>query len=142
MKTIEIKDIKNLFQNELRYLNKALINTKNLYHTFTLGTINKNQCETRTVVLRNVQANPLKIYFNADYRSPKVKQLLDNSNCSALFYDVSRRVQQDLKQKLKFIIRTKYLNLYGKKHLSKAENVTWENLILVNLLKIGILIFH
>ena len=111
MKTIEIIDIKNLFQNELRYLNKALINTKNLYHTFTLGTINKNQCETRTVVLRNVQANPLKIYFNADYRSPKVKQLLDNSNCSALFYDVSRRVQLRFKTEAK---------IYYKDEISKS----------------------
>ena len=111
MKTIKRKDINELFKNELTCLTEALNNSKNLYHTFTLGTIHRNQCETRTVVLRNVKTNPLKIYFNADYRSPKVKQIFANSNCSALFYNVSRRVQLRFKAEAK---------IYHKDEISKS----------------------
>ena len=92
-KNVYKEDLEEIFNSEIHYLNDAILNGKNLYHTFTLGTISNKQSEIRTIVLRNIEENPLKIFFNADYRSPKVKQLLENPSCSALFYDVSRRVQ-------------------------------------------------
>ena len=86
-------DIKNIFKLEIDFLNDGIKNSKNPYHTFTLSTSDKESPQSRTVVLRNVETDPLKIFFNADYRSPKIKQLTDSPKCSALFYDINRRVQ-------------------------------------------------
>ena len=88
-----MKTIKKIYDNELNNLNHAVKDGKSLYHTFTLSSIKDNVPESRTVVLRDVKINPFKIYFNADYRSPKVKQLLSNNLCSALFYNIQSRTQ-------------------------------------------------
>ena len=114
MKSIRTIDIKNLFTEEKSHLKDAILNGKNLYHTFTLGTISDNQSEIRTIVLRNIEKNPLKIFFNADYRSPKVKQLLDTPICSALFYDTSRRIQLRFKAEAKI------------HHKNKVAEAMWE----------------
>ena len=85
--------IKTIINEEINCLTKAIKDGKNPYHMFSLATINNNKAEVRTVVLREVDTTPLKIYFNADYRSPKVAQLNDSPLCSALFYDIERRIQ-------------------------------------------------
>ena len=90
-------NIKNILKSEIDFLNDGIKNSKNPYHTFTLSTIEKESPKARTLVLRNVATDPLKIFFNADYRSPKIKQLIDNPLCSALFYDINRRVQIRMK---------------------------------------------
>ncbi len=89
--------IKNLYNTELKYLKDAVKDGKSPYHTFALSSLNNNFPESRTVVLRSISIDPLKIYFNADYRSPKVKELEKSNNCTALFYDVHRRVQSRFK---------------------------------------------
>jgi len=86
-------DIQNIYKAELKYLEDGIRNGGNPYHTFTLSSFNEKYPELRTVVLRSLTFNPLKIYFNADYRSPKVKELENNNSCSVLFYDKDRRVQ-------------------------------------------------
>ena len=86
-------DIKKIFKSEIDFLNDGIKNSKNPYHTFTLSTLDKESPQSRTVVLRNVETDPLRIFFNADYRSPKIKQITDSPKCSALFYDINRRVQ-------------------------------------------------
>lgn len=86
-------EINNIYQSELKYLENAIKKSTNSYHTFTLSSLNGKYPESRTVVLRGVSFDPLKIYFNTDYRSPKIQQLRNNNHCSALFYDKSRKVQ-------------------------------------------------
>ena len=86
-------NIQNIYKQELEYLEDGIKNSKNPYHTFSFSSINGKWPESRTVVLRALGFNPLRIYFNADYRSPKVKELKNNSFCSALFYNQERRVQ-------------------------------------------------
>ena len=88
-----MNEIKKIYHNELNNLKKAVKDGKSMYHTFTLCSMNNNFPESRTVVLRNINIDPFKIYFNADYRSPKVKQLLSNNLCSALFYNIQLRTQ-------------------------------------------------
>ncbi len=88
-----MSEIKDIYEMEIEYLKDGIKNSSNPYHTFTLSSINQLYPESRTVVLRNVDLEPLSIYFNADYRSPKVKELIDNHFCSALFYDRKRRIQ-------------------------------------------------
>ena len=87
------QNILEIYHSEINFLKDGIKNSKNPYHTFTLSTLEKEFPKARTVVLRNVETHPLKIFFNADYRSPKIKQLINNPQCSALFYDINRRVQ-------------------------------------------------
>jgi len=94
MKKISKIDLQNIFNREIKFLMDGVSNTSNPYHFFYLSTlIDAKEVTLRTVVLRNIKQNPLEIYFNADYRSPKVKQLLNNNNCSILFYDNNRKMQ-------------------------------------------------
>ena len=85
--------IQSIYKQELKYLKDAVKNGKNPYHTFYFSSIRNEYPESRTVVLRGLELKPLKIYFNADYRSPKIQELKDNHFCSALFYDSKRRIQ-------------------------------------------------
>ena len=85
--------IKKIFDEEINYLIDAIKNSNNPYHTFALSTIKNDFPELRTIVLRKLTSEPFKIFFNADYRSQKVSQLIENHNCTALFYDKNRRVQ-------------------------------------------------
>ena len=82
-----------LFEQEIKYLKQGLKNSQDPYHYFSLSSINKNSPQSRTVVLRSVESNPLKLFFNTDKRSNKIIELGDNSACSALFYNNSRRIQ-------------------------------------------------
>ena len=86
-------NINNILKSEIDFLKDGIKNSKNPYHTFTLSSLDRGFPKSRTVVLRNVETDPLKIFFNADYRSPKIKQITDSPKCSALFYDINRRVQ-------------------------------------------------
>jgi len=93
MKKISQSNLRKIFKREIKFLIDGISNSSNPYHFFSLSTLNNEQVTSRTIVLRNVDKNPLAIYFNADYRSPKVKQLLSNSQCSVLFYDNKRKIQ-------------------------------------------------
>ena len=96
---IDSKKIKYIYNKELNFLIDALKNSKNPYHTFTLSSINNNIPELRTIVLRNIEKEPFKIFFNSDYRSPKIKQLKIYDKCSVLFYDLNRKIQLRLQCK-------------------------------------------
>ena len=78
---------------EIEFLIDGISNISNPYHFFYLSTIDNKTITSRTIVLRNVEQNPLAVYFNADFRSPKVEQLLSNNICSILFYDNKRKMQ-------------------------------------------------
>ncbi len=91
--------IESIYQTELEQLKSAVKDGASFYHTFTFSSFSKNYPEIRTVVLRGVEIEPLRISFNADFRSPKIQELQYNNSCSALFYDQKRRVQLRLKCK-------------------------------------------
>ena len=92
-----MEKINKILNREINLLKDGVKNGKSPYHLFSLTTINKRYPETRTVVLRDVEVDPLKIFFNTDYRSPKIKDIQSNPFCSALFYDANRKVQLRLK---------------------------------------------
>ena len=115
MEKISIHQTKEIYNRELEYLEEGILNSKNPYHFFSLSTFNVDSPESRTVVLRNIKKEPLKILFNADFRSPKVKQLIINKNCMALFYDNNRKMQ--LRFKCQSIIN----------HKNKLSKKNWDN---------------
>ena len=92
LKKISKAKLDKILKSEFEYLKDAILNGKNPYHLFCLGTSVAVNSEIRMVVLRNV-INNHSIFFNADWRSPKVDQLKKNNNAMALFYDSVRRVQ-------------------------------------------------
>ena len=63
------------FNREVDYLFDGILNSKNTFHFFTLSTINNLKSEIRTIVLRRVEKNPLRLFFNSDNRSNKIIQL-------------------------------------------------------------------
>ena len=93
MKKISSSNLKEIFKREIEFLVDGISNSLNPYHFFSLSTLNDQKVTSRTIVLRNIEQDPLAIYFNADYRSPKVKQLLSNKQCFVLFYDNKRKIQ-------------------------------------------------
>ena len=94
MANITNKSIVEIFNRELDFLVDGISNSGNPYHFFYLSTFDTSDgVESRTVVLRHVDTKKPSISFNADSRSPKVKHLISNTSCSALFYDNARRVQ-------------------------------------------------
>ena len=101
LKSINDDYVCKIFNREIDHLKDGVTNIKNPFHFFTLSTINKDIPELRTIVLRKVQENPLKIFFNADYRSPKVEQLKKTDYCSLLFYDHKRKIQIRLRARPK-----------------------------------------
>ena len=111
MSTLSKSELKKIYNREIEFLLDGIKNSNNPYHFFYLSTISKNSPHVRTVVLRNISKNPLKIYFNADVRSPKVSQLLENPNCSILFYDNSRRVQLRFNCKAKVHNKNNYTRI-------------------------------
>ena len=58
--------INNIYQTELEYLKDGIKNSSNPYHTFNLSSLNGIYPESRTIVLRGIDFDPLRIYFNAD----------------------------------------------------------------------------
>ena len=116
MKEISTHQTKAIYNRELEYLEDGVLNSKNPYHFFSLSTFNIDFPESRTIVLRNIKKEPLGILFNADFRSPKVKQLIINQNCMALFYDNNRKMQ--LRFKCQSIINHK--NKLSKKIWNKT----------------------
>ena len=92
-------EAKSIFNREVKFLKDGVKNSKNPYHTFSFSSFSPSFPELRTIVLRMVTLDPLCIYFNTDYRSPKINQLRKNKYCSALFYNQERGVQFRLKCK-------------------------------------------
>ena len=85
--------IEKIYKTEIEYLKDGIGNIKNLYHTFAFTSVREKFPESRTVVLRDVHVKPFKIFFNSDYRSPKILDLKNNNFCNALFYDKGRKMQ-------------------------------------------------
>ena len=83
----------SIFKREINYLKDAIKNSENPFHFFYFSSLNDKNPELRTLVLRNIEFNPIKLFFNTDIRSKKIVQLKKNKLCSALFYDNKRRMQ-------------------------------------------------
>ena len=62
LKKINKSDILKIYKREQSYLLESVKKAKNPYHIFSLSTINNHHPESRIVVLRNVQINPLKLF--------------------------------------------------------------------------------
>ena len=74
-------------------LQESVSSFKAPFHTGVVATIDEQQPELRTVVLRHADAQQKKLFFHTDIRSPKVHQLQTHPQMSWLFYDKDIRMQ-------------------------------------------------
>jgi pyridoxamine 5'-phosphate oxidase len=89
-KEITLSGVWKTIEGEL----KKAVNDRN--HAFKLpviSTINGNQPNLRTVVLRNAETEPLTLTFYTDSRSQKVEELKSNRNLTWLFWDAETQTQ-------------------------------------------------
>ena len=82
----------------LRLVNGA-IKSRDPFHTPCVATIDSDEVNMRTVVLRKALPILRELRFHTDIRSKKWKELTINNSISALFYDASSRIQLRVKGK-------------------------------------------
>ena len=89
---------KLIFDNIKELLTESVKDRHHPFHTpvFTNTNIN-NLCDSRIIVLRYFDPEKYILNFHTDFRSPKVKNLLQNKNSLFLFYDLNLKIQLRIK---------------------------------------------
>ena len=83
---IDLNSLKPL--DLLGFLEEALVEKRHPWRVFTLSTVDQAcRPQSRTVVLREVDAQSWLIRFYSDARSPKILQLQHNPNVSLCFWN-------------------------------------------------------
>ena len=81
----------------LQYTDELLIKgikeSNHPFHQFVFASTENDIIQQRTVVLRRWVLKRRSIIFHTDYRSPKVKQIKKNPDCSILFYSKPDKLQ-------------------------------------------------
>ncbi len=90
--------IETLLEQILEYLKEGKSTPKHPFRYVTLATSANNEVFQRMVVFRKIENNTITIY--TDSRTPKVKQIQENSKASLLFWDYKRMTQIQLKGKI------------------------------------------
>lgn len=91
-KIIENSDI--ILENIKTELQKAVIDRNHGFHCPVFSNIDDDhQINSRTIVLRNFNSDPMTIDFNTDIRSPKVESIKKNIQTNFLFYDTKIKTQ-------------------------------------------------
>ena len=85
---------------------------------FTCG--EKNNFDSRIIVLRGVEQKNRSIWFHSDIRSKKIKILENNSKGNFLFYDKSEKIQLKISGKTK----VNYKNEITKKSWNKTSHMS------------------
>ena len=86
-------NLKGIYQEIWEYLRIGVTDRHSGFHTFSLATINGDIPDNRTVVLRGCSKADMKLSFNTNNFSKKIKQISDNHKVSALFYDKEKKIQ-------------------------------------------------
>ncbi|MBC7653484.1 MAG: pyridoxamine 5'-phosphate oxidase family protein [Oligoflexus sp.] len=92
------QELNQIFQNCLNHLKEAK-SSKTNFHFPVIGSINNNEVELRTVVLRDFNEKNNTLVFYTDSRSPKINQIKNNPTVSFLFYDGVLKEQLRIKSK-------------------------------------------
>jgi general stress protein 26 len=92
MKTKEIT-LSGVWKTIEAELKKAINDINHAFKWPVISTINGNQPNLRTVVLRNTGTQPLTLTFYTDSRSQKIKELESNRNLTWLFWDAETQTQ-------------------------------------------------
>ena len=91
-----------IFQQLKRELINGSVKRGHPFRYFTLGTIDADKPQLRTVVLRKAYPN-LSLLFYTDKRSSKISQLANNNQVNGLFYHPKKLLQLQIKAKAKIL---------------------------------------
>lgn len=97
--SVYLKDLvfNDIISNEFEELGHGVESAKHPFHMFCVSTIRNQYPENRNVILRSFNISNFIMSFNTDFRSQKISDLENNNNVSALFYDMSRKIQIRIK---------------------------------------------
>jgi len=97
MNTVDIEgkafDLPAIEADCWRRLLDAVANYKDPFHTAVVANVNEHGVNLRTVVLRKTDPVKKELFFHADIRSGKWKELKGDNNMSWLFYNPEAKIQ-------------------------------------------------
>lgn len=85
---------KDFFQHHWQTFEQCPQQRRNLLREAQVATVSNGQPKTRTVILRDIEH--YSVYFHTDYRSDKVKALVDNPHIALTCYDHQQKLQFNL----------------------------------------------
>jgi len=74
-------------------LEQGAVHSDNPFHWPVLGTISKEGCSLRTVILRQVNTTDRTLVCHTDARSSKVQEIINYSQTSWIFYHPEKKIQ-------------------------------------------------
>jgi pyridoxamine 5'-phosphate oxidase len=89
----EYNHISQTLQTADLILTNAVANSKTLFHTLAVSSIDNNEVATRVMVLREFNLKERFLRFHTDYRAAKIKQYKNNNSASVLGYDPELKIQ-------------------------------------------------
>ena len=87
------KEFQNIYDEIVDLMENAISESAHPYRTFSLASVDDKSPKVRTVVLRDFSKKNNYFEFHSDIRSPKLAELKNNNNFSALFYSSQTKVQ-------------------------------------------------
>ena len=96
------KEFHNIYNEIVDLMENAISESAHPYRTFSLASVDDKSPKVRTVVLRDFSKQNNYFEFHSDIRSPKLAELKNNNNFSALFYSSQNKVQIRFSGKTKF----------------------------------------
>tara|TARA_Y100000590_G_scaffold418888_1_gene520134 strand:+ start:502 stop:1107 length:606 start_codon:yes stop_codon:yes gene_type:complete len=89
---------KTILNNIIKMLLDGVKNRNHSFHTPIFSNINlNNQINSRTVVLRRFDNEKNCLYFHTDFRSTKVKEIINKPNTYFVFYSNEEKIQLRIK---------------------------------------------
>lgn len=84
-----------------KILTSAVSNSRTLFHTLVVSSLNGKKILSRVMVLREFNLDDRKMRFHTDYRAPKIKNFSNNSITTVLGYDPELKIQIKLQGNIK-----------------------------------------
>lgn len=75
-----------LFIEFLQEIKNGVLQRDHSFHILQLATFSDDYPQVRSVVLRRVETDPLKLFFHTHIESPKITELKKNAHCTVLAY--------------------------------------------------------
>ena len=91
--TLENDGLYGILDQAQRMLRRGVTHSHDPFHYPVLGTMGKNGCSLRTVILRQFSLPDRVLVCHTDSRAPKVKEIEESNNATWLFYHPKKQIQ-------------------------------------------------
>ena len=93
IKNRKLETLGDVLENIWQMLEYGVSHSDDPFHWPVLGTATEEGCSLRTVILRQVNASSRTLVCHTDARSAKVREIMNDSRTSCIFYHPSQKVQ-------------------------------------------------